>query len=233
MRARLLFVVAGAAVLVTVLLLRGETPARPRATVERVPCEITDAAAGDEEAPEVTRPRVVDAGSGAPVGGARLAFHGWRCEEPLATSETDERGEFDSPEDASVLVVRADGYPPTKFDVDSATTEFRLGPGVRRTLTIVDEEGNPCPYAEVSVYGGWHLWLLLSTEVADARGVVDLWLAGGETLLVHFPGFAYEEPGEGTVVVLHPGFSIAGEVQDSAGRPIEGVRVQAVHDPGG
>jgi len=231
---RLLVVVACAATLATVTLLRGETSARPRAARERAPCEVMEEGArGEEEAPEVTRPRVVDALSGAPVGGARLAFHGWRCEEPLATSETDERGEFDSPEGASMLVVRAEGYPPTPFDVGCATTEFRLGPGVRRTLRIVDEDKNPCPYAEVSMYGGWTPWLLLATEVADARGVAELWLSDRETVLVHLPGFAYEEPGRGTEVVLHRGFSIAGKVQDSAGRSIEGARVEAVHDPGG
>lgn len=224
----LLVIVCTATAAVT--LLGGEAPATPR-SARAARGEDPREEPRKEGAAEVARPRVVDDKTGDPVAGARLAFHARGADAVSGT--TDEAGRFDFPEDdVWAVVVRADGYPPTMFHLSQERAEFRLDRGTIRTFTIVDEDGNPGAHAEVDVYGDRGLSILLSSEVADMRGVVTLWLGGRETVLVRLAGYAYEEAGDGERVVLHPGFSIGGQVVDTAGRPVEGASV-LVTDGGG
>ena len=170
------------------------------------------------------RPRVV--GTDGTVAGARLAFHAWGAEEPVATAETDGAGSFDLPgERAWAVVVRADGYPPKAFELEDDLKELRLDPGAIRRLAIADEDGNPGAHAEVLVYGDYALSLLLSRAEADGRGVATLWLGGSERILVKLAGYACEEAQGADRLVLRRGFTIAGRVVDGAGVPVPGASV--------
>lgn len=225
MRIKALLVIVISATAAVTLLAR-KAPAPPRSARTTPVGEERRETPGKEDTPETARPRLVDATTGDPVAGAPLAFHVWPSIEPPETAVTDENGRFDIPQDDPwCVVVRADGYPPTMFYLFAEHMEFRLDRGESRTFTIVDEEGNPGSCAEVDVYGDHGLTLLFASERADGRGVVTLWLGGRETILVRLPGYAYEEA-EGPLVVLKPGFSIGGQVVDSAGRPVEGACVR-------
>jgi len=194
------------------------------------PSEAADEASGAEGTPSAEGMRVVDDATGEPVPGARITFYraDWstRTVEARATVLSDEAGRFEPAEGFPVylLVIEAPGYPLTPFDLDEKERELRLGRGTTRTIAIVDEEGMPCPGAQVDVYGDYGQLLRLYTAEPDAQGNATLWLSGHESLLVRMQGCGYEDV-DGTEVVLRPGYSIGGRVVDSAGRPVAGARV--------
>jgi len=195
----------------------GHAPGTQAAVLPAETEPVADAAAVSAD------PRVVDDATGTPVAGARVTLY-QRCRVPRTALETDtyvtdEQGRFAwirRPVD-DWLVVRAEGYPPATFYVSEIEPELRLSRGETRTLTIVDEDGNPGAYAQVEVHGDYGHMLRLYTECADARGLVTLRLTGGECILVRVRGYAVGSVTDSARVVLEPSFSIGGRVVDSTG----------------
>lgn len=187
---------------------------------------------------------VVDAQSGAPIAGARVARHAYAAgllvvhgaraydaERSLASATTDDSGRFVLPSDDadSVLRATADGFAPGM--AQAGAREIRLVRGAPRAFEIVDEAGNPVADATVTLRGPGEDAAARSVATSDATGRAVLTAEPDASVLVAARGFVPLQvrvaPESGVRrVTLEPGRSVAGRVVDPAGAPLGGAFVE-------
>jgi hypothetical protein len=225
----------GAASVIAVLLL-----ARGRAGPERAEGDRDQRTPVRTDAPQapavqVATGTVLDKDTGAPVPGARLTLCRTSHDPPdvhwVGSFASDHAGAFSIPipqADDCQLVIEAVGYPPQSKWFDPEEMEIRLERGDEVTLSITDAEGRPAGAAEVDALAGT---LRVGGVRADADGMATLRLTGDETLLVRFPGHAYEAIRRPPLrdwparVALVREYTIGGRIVDSAGDPLQGASV--------